>query len=155
MRNCTFWNKNFLKRILSYGSFSPWKTYFEVCDSMYSRDIVPVVLSYKLQYTIATNQIRINWPLEQEMKSAWDCLVLVLRFQFLITFGLRFSFLKFLVKENGKMLCSETALVGTKHFPKDLFSCSFSQGAPNDCFSVKYLWRGGGGKNRLEFFISF
>ena len=37
------------------------------------------------------------------------------------------------------MLCSETALVGTKHFPKDLFSCSFSQGAPNDCFSVKYL----------------
>ena len=43
------------------------------------------------------------------------------------------------------MLCSETALVGTKHFPKDLFSCSFSQGAPNDCFSVKYLWGGGGG----------
>ena len=43
------------------------------------------------------------------------------------------------------MLCSETALVGTKHFPKDLFSCSFSKGAPNDCFSVKYLWGGGGG----------
>ena len=77
-------------------------------------------------------------------------MVLVLPFQFLITFGLRFSFLKFLVKENGKMLCSETALVGTKHFPKDLFSCSFSQGAPNDCFSVKYL--GGGGQKSSRIF---
>ena len=54
----------------------------------------------------------------------------------MISFGLRFSFLKFLVKENEKMFCLETALVGTKHFPKDLFSLGRnSQGHPR-LFSV-------------------
>ena len=43
------------------------------------------------------------------------------------------------------MLCSETALVGTKHFPKDLFSCSFSQGHPTTIFLYNICWGGGEG----------
>ena len=59
---------------------------------------------------------------------------------------------KILVKENGKMFCSETALEGTKHFPKDIFSCSFSQGHPTTVFCKISV---GGSKNRLEFSITF
>ena len=66
----------------------------------------------KLNLNIATNQIRINGQLEQEMEIAWDCLlvVLVLPFQFLISFEVRFSLLKLLAKENGKMFVQKPYL---------------------------------------------
>ena len=78
------------------------------------------------------------------MEIAWDCLlvVLVLPFQFLISLEVRFSLLKLLAKENGKMFVQKPYLWKQNIFQKIYYPVVLVRGTQRLFSAIKNICSG-------------